>query len=278
MMKPAFVPSMALKEDLSVPSFWFIFSGKKIIVKNDGEPVSIPFIITPADIGITTTSVSYLGTFYGNHVFATETGEKVQLPQGYSYNGLWGLFNHLEPDFFNVALKASHILDWEKNDRFCSRCGTANVMKDLERAKVCPSCGYTSYPRISPAVIVLVERDNTILLARAPRFKEELFSVLAGFSEPGETLEDTVQREIREEVGIDVTDIRYFGSQPWPFPDSLMIAFTCTYAGGEIAIDTSEILSADWYPIDQLPTIPGKISIARRMIDWFIESKAKQGR
>ena len=134
-----------------------------------------------------------------------------------------------------------------------------------------------SFPRISPAIIVLVERDGKALLARSPRFKEGLFSTLAGFVEPGETLEDAVRREVKEEAGIDVKNIRYFGSQPWPFPDSLMVGFTAEYAGGEIKIDDNEILDARWFSAEDMPEIPGKISIARALIDYFLEKAGKKG-
>jgi NAD+ diphosphatase len=131
------------------------------------------------------------------------------------------------------------------------------------------------FPRISPAVIVLVEHEDMILLARANRFQGELYSVLAGFVEPGETLEEAVRREIKEEVGIDVKDIHYFGSQPWPFPDSLMIAFTASYAGGDIKVDGDEITTAGWFKAGNLPEIPGSISIARKLIDWYVAKQMK---
>jgi len=139
----------------------------------------------------------------------------------------------------------------------------------------CPACGLMVFPRISPAVIVLVEKEGRVLLARGERFTEPFYSVLAGFVEPGETLEDAVHREIEEEVGIKVRNVRYFASQPWPFPDSLMIGFTAEYASGEIAIDKTEIVDARWFDPAHLPTIPGKVSIARRLIDWFVEKSAK---
>jgi NAD+ diphosphatase len=143
------------------------------------------------------------------------------------------------------------------------------------RAKECRQCERLEFPRLSPAIIVLIEKEDTMLLARSPRFKAPFFSTLAGFVEPGESLEEAVHREVMEEVGISVKDIRYFGSQPWPFPDSLMIGFTAQYESGEIRIDPEEIAEASWYKTDNLPMIPGKLSIARMLIDWFIE-KHKQ--
>jgi NAD+ diphosphatase len=130
-----------------------------------------------------------------------------------------------------------------------------------------------NYPRLSPAIIVAVLKNNQILLARNKRFKLPFYSVLAGFVEPGETLEECVQREIREEVGIMTKNIRYFGSQPWPFPNSLMIAFVADYADGEITIDGSEIIDAAWFSKGELPQIPPTISIARQLIDWFTKTE-----
>jgi NAD+ diphosphatase len=124
---------------------------------------------------------------------------------------------------------------------------------------------------MSPAIIVAVVKDKKILLARASRFPYEMYSVLAGFVEPGESLEACVKREVREEVGIEVKNIRYFGNQPWPFPNSLMVAFTADYAAGEIRIDETEIVDAGWFSANNFPLIPSKISIARHLIDWFAE-------
>ena len=145
---------------------------------------------------------------------------------------------------------------------------------DRDRARQCPGCGLVSYPRVSPAVIVLVSRGDRFLLARNASFPGKRYSILAGFVEAGETLETAVVREIREEVGIEVRDVTYFGSQPWPFPHSLMVGFTAQHASGEIAIDGEEIVDAGWYGADpeQLPELPNRISISRRIIDSFLNA------
>jgi NAD+ diphosphatase len=148
------------------------------------------------------------------------------------------------------------------------------VDKADERAKVCTACGWVVFPRMSPAVIVAVTRGERILLARSPRFPEKFYSVLAGFVEPGESLEECVQREVKEEVGLELKHIRYVGSQPWPFPNSLMIGFTADYAGGEMTIDGLEIVEADWFRADDLPRIPPRPTIARQLIDGFVETRA----
>jgi NAD+ diphosphatase len=163
--------------------------------------------------------------------------------------------------------------DWRMgpDPQYCGRCGSRTQTKEKERAKVCPQCGLHNFPRRSPAIIVAVERGEEILLARSAHFPRGMFSVLAGFVEPGETIEECVVREVKEEVGITVGNIRYFGSQPWPFPNSLMLGFTAEYVGGELVLDPTEIAEAGWFRADALPSIPGRISIAGRMIQWFVE-------
>jgi len=145
-----------------------------------------------------------------------------------------------------------------------------------ERARRCPACDLSFYPRISPAIIVLVRRGEEALLGQGNRFPGAFYSTLAGFVEPGETLEETLAREVREEVGVEVKDLRYFGSQPWPFPHSLMIAFTAEYAGGELRPDGVEIEECAWFDPDALPKLPPPISISRRLIDT-VAGKLRRG-
>ncbi len=177
--------------------------------------------------------------------------------------------------FFAMAGRAKQIVEWDRTHRFCGRCGTETGSGPSELAKECPRCEMLFFPRLSPAAIVLVRRGEGVLLARSPGFPPGMYSVLAGFVEPGESIEETIEREIREEVGIEVGNVRYFGSQPWPFPHSLMIGFTADYAGGELRTDPTEIEDADWCPADDLPDLPPKVSIARAMIDRFV---AQHGR
>jgi NAD+ diphosphatase len=200
-----------------------------------------------------------------------EIGPGAELPEGWSLVGLRHLFGAVDEEFFRVAGRSFQILEFERNHQYCGRCGGPTEDKREERAKICPACGLAAFPRMSPAMIVAVRRGRRILLARAPRFPEGLYSVLAGFVEPGESMEECVQREVREEVGVEVKSIRYFGSQSWPFPNSLMVAFTAEYAGGEIRIDGEEIVEAGWFEADSLPAIPDRISISRKLIDAFLE-------
>jgi NAD+ diphosphatase len=190
------------------------------------------------------------------------------------FQGLRRLYDAVDETLFFLAGRARQIVDWDRTHQFCGQCGTPMGILSTERAKKCPRCGLLHFPHVSPAIIVLVKWGRKLLLGRSPQFPPGMYSVLAGFAEPGETLEEAVAREVQEEAGIRVKDIRYFGSQPWPFPHSLMIGFTANYASGVISLDGSELEDARWYTTDNLPTLPGSISIARKLIDWFL---AKEG-
>ena len=176
-----------------------------------------------------------------------------------------------------VAGRAVQIVEWARTHRFCGRCATPTELAPGERAMKCPKCGLLAFPRLAPAMITLVTRgegeDQEALLAHGVQFRGPMYSCLAGFVEPGESLEGAVVREVREEVGIDVDNVRYWGSQPWPFPHSLMLGFHANYAGGEIVCEPSEILDANWYRRDALPPIPPGISIARKLIDAWLRGE-----
>lgn len=174
-----------------------------------------------------------------------------------------------------AAGRAVQLVEWGRTHRFCGRCGEPTELADGDRAMRCPACGQLAYPRLSPAVITLVTRgepgpDQEALLARGVRRANPIYSCLAGFVEPGETLEAAVLREVREEVGIVAAAPRYVGSQPWPFPNSLMVGFRADYRSGEITIDPTEIEDAGWYRKDQLPMVPAGLSIARQIIDAWV--------
>ena len=172
-------------------------------------------------------------------------------------------------------LRAFHIAQWRRESRFCGSCGSPNHDADTgELARCCPACGRLEFPRISPAVITIIINDREeALLAHNKNFAPGIYSLIAGFNEAGETLEATVAREIREEVALEVKDIRYAASQPWPFPNSLMLGFSARHAGGEIKTDRVEIEDAQWFPRDRLPDLPGPGSVARFLIGRWLEGK-----
>lgn len=174
-------------------------------------------------------------------------------------------------DEFSVLSAAAQVVTWHASFKFCPRCATELLMDEADLAKVCPSCGHHQYPRLSPCIIVLVRNGKKCLLAHSSKFKSGRYSTLAGFIEAGESAEHAVEREVMEEVGIKVKNIKYVCSQSWPFPHSFMLGFMADYSEGEITPDGEEILSADWFSVDDLPTIPPKFTISRQLIDKFIE-------
>jgi NAD+ diphosphatase len=176
---------------------------------------------------------------------------------------------------YNRVLRMYHLAQWREESRYCGRCGHPNKDADNgEYAHLCPHCGRKEFPRISPAILVLIknERDEA-LLAHNVNFKDNMYSLIAGFMEAGENLQNTVAREVREEVGIEVCDITFGTSQSWPFPNSLMVGFEARYKSGVIRCDTKEIADARWFSRDHLPELPGKGSVSRFLIDtWLGES------
>ncbi len=245
-----------------------------LLVVKKGDEIAVPNMADISELGLGEIRRQYLGELDGQACLSVELDESTEAPDGYELLSLRGVYQRIPEELFSIAGRAVQIVDWDRTHQYCGRCGTRTKDKQRERAKECPQCGLVSYPRISPAMIVLVERDGKLLLARAHRHPPGFYSVLAGFVEPGETLEEAVAREIREEVGIEVTEITYFGSQPWPYPNSLMVAFTCRYLSGEIEIEEEELEDAGWYLPDNLPPVPPKISIARHLIDWFRDKES----
>ena len=285
-MPRLFTSSISRPDSPTEPCLWFIFKGYRLLVRQDGQHIHIPLLGSPEEIGLPVVQSLYLGTMTedGRSIpcYCGEVVEETAPPVGMSFEGLRPLYAQLNEDDFWLAGRAVQIVDWDRTHRFCGRCGAGMVNQTAERAKSCPVCGLTNYPRLAPAIIVRVQRQSDagpeILLARARRFPTSMFSVLAGFVEPGETLEECVQREILEEVGIAVTNITYFGSQPWPFPHSLMIAFTAEHAAGELQLDPTEIAEAGWFAADALPQTPPPPSIANRLIAaWLREVNSESG-
>lgn len=266
-----FVPAVMPPGDVSGEAWWFLFKRDELLVIN-GEKPEIPFLKDLSEINIIPEKKQYLGTLDGKACFTAEAALDQEAPQGMAFMNLRSLLGEFGSGFFSLAGRAFQVISWDVNHHYCGRCGTPTEERHDERAKVCPKCGLVSYPRISPAVIVAVTNRNKILLARSSRFKSNMYSVLAGFVEAGETFEDCIRREIKEEANIEVKNISYFGSQPWPFPDSLMVGFTAEYAGGDLKADGVEIVDLKWFTAEEIPAIPGKWSIARRLIDWFIDN------
>jgi len=260
---------------------WFVFRGDQLLVEI-GPPSTAPTddlriaarpqwarLPTGAAPGFDTELLRrlHLGRLGDIHCHASEVAADTVAPPGTAWEGLRTLFSVLDDAHFALAGRALQIVDWDRTHRFCGRCGTPTVPKPDERVRACPACRLTAYPRVAPAIMALIRKGNEILLGRGPHFPAGMYSALAGFVEPGESLEQCVAREVLEEVGLEVANIRYFASQPWPFPHSLMIAFVCDWVAGEITPQPGEIEAAEWFEVFHLPRLPSKISIARRLID-----------
>ncbi len=260
---------------------WFVFRGDRLLVEvgpPDPRPgddprvrqrpswARLPLQKNNSPLWSSPVRTLYLGGLQGCDCWAAEVAEATA-PPGYAWVGLRALFTVLEDAHFALAGRALQLVQWDRDHQFCGRCGTPTEPRAEERVRVCPACKLSAYPRVAPAVMALVTRGRELLLGRSPHFPPGMYSALAGFVEPGETLEQCVAREVAEEVGVTLGRLSYFASQPWPFPHSLMIAFVCEWAGGEIRPQEGEIEAANWFDVLQLPKLPSKISIARRLID-----------
>jgi NAD+ diphosphatase len=258
-------------------SLCFAFQQTLLLVRAEAPAVQLPGHGQLSTLAAAPLRRLYLGSLSGRACYAFEYGADTQAPQGLAWQGLRSLYSKLDDSLFALAGRALQLIDWDRTHQFCGRCGTPTQQRGHERARECPACALVAYPRIAPAVMCLVRREREILLARSPHFLPSMYSALAGFVEPGESLEQCLAREVLEETGVRIANARYFASQPWPFPHSLMIAFVADYAGGEITPAPEEIEDAQWFDIDALPKLPNRISIARRLIDGVIaEMRATQ--
>jgi NAD+ diphosphatase len=259
---------------------WFVFKGDQLLVEMgppDPRPTDdlrvrsrpswakLPLRKNHNWLGSEPLRTLYLGQLGGVDTYAAEVAGEP--PAGFSWQGLRTLFSVLEDAQFALAGRALQLIDWDRSHQFCGRCGARTEVKREERVRVCPACKLSAYPRVAPAVMALIRRKSQILLARSPHFPPGMYSALAGFVEPGESLEQCLAREVAEEVGVQISNTRYFASQSWPFPHSMMIAFVCEWSSGEIRPQAGEIEEANWFEVLQLPKLPSKISIARRLID-----------
>jgi NAD+ diphosphatase len=268
-----FISAVVPPEENAGISLYFLFQKHRLLViSSDKSFATIPDQENIEDMNLTPLRLQYVGSFDDQFCYTGELEDGIVAPEGYRFVGLRNLYGVLPDELFQAAMRMVQLVAWARNNQFCGHCATPMQNSATERVKRCPNCGLTRYPRISPAVIMAVVKDgDKLMMARSHRYPPGWYSVLAGFVEPGETAEEAVAREVKEEVGIEVTDIQYFGSQPWPFPDSLMLGFTAKYAGGEIVLEEAEIEDAKWMTAQEMPaSIPTNISISRRLIDWFV--------
>jgi len=267
-MSARFVPGTT--PALGVDALWIGIRGMDVLVLDRGDRDELPVAPEPAALGMTPIRTLYLGELDGVPCRSAELADDHEAPPGMAFRSLRELYSRIDEQLWTLAGRAAQLVEWDRTHLHCGRCGTPTEHAPGERARRCPVCGHAAFPRLSPAVIVRVTRGDEILLARAQRFPGGMYSVLAGFVEPGESLEECVARELEEEVGIEVADIAYFSSQPWPFPHSLMIGFTARWVSGDLRLEEAEIADAQWFTRDALPELPGRLSIARKLIDDWL--------
>ncbi|WP_438952294.1 NAD(+) diphosphatase [Porticoccus sp.] len=212
-----------------------------------------------------------LGLFQGKSCFAADLTNVQVLPAGTEWRDLRSLLQVLSADLFNLAGRACQVAQWDRQHRYCGFCGRVTAISSDDRSRHCSDCRQFFYPRISPCVIVLITRGDHCLLASSARHQGKFYSALAGFIEPGESAEQTLHREVMEEVGIQVANLRYFGTQPWPFPGQLMIGFHADYHSGDIQVDGIEITEADWWRFDRLPPCPDSRTLSGQLIQHFVD-------
>ena len=239
--RPAFKPDKKTNEH----AYWFIFNSDKLLIDHKNKN-KLPFLKDLKDLNISLIRKHFLGTFDGHPCNCAEVSGMNSL-EGMVFMDLRSLYEILDQDLFLLAGRATQIVNWDKTHRFCGKCGNPTNTDDNEMAKICPECGFVSHTRLNPAVITAIIKNGNILMAKHSYGLKNRYSLIAGFIEAGKTLEEGVKREVMEEVGLKVKNIEYFGSQPWPFPNSLMIGFTANYESGEIKVDGKEILKAKWF-------------------------------
>lgn len=268
----SFNPAVHLPAHLSrADALWLVFQDGRLLVSSDPARGLLPEVRDIGWFGFGERPRHYLGELDGKPVFTLAAEAADVAPADYYFEELRRLMGMLDSSLFRIAGRAIQILEWQRNHVFCGRCGSRTGLHAVERAVVCPACGFSQYPRINPCVIMLVTRGEELLLARSARFNRPMYSTLAGFIEAGETAEETLHREVLEEVGLKVRNPVYFGSQSWPFPSNLMLGFHVEYESGEIVMQEDEIVDARFFHHSQLPMVPPPGSIAHALINSFVQ-------
>ncbi|SMC26385.1 NAD+ diphosphatase [Clostridium acidisoli DSM 12555] len=255
---------------------YFTFFKGSLLVKRTKGALSIPVFDEVRKLKVKYENEFFLGELAHQACFCIEASSEINLLRDFELIPLYEIGKSIGEELFLVAGRASQILNWNNTHKFCGKCGSKTENKKDEIAKVCPNCNHVMYPVICPAIIVAVTKGDKILLAHNGGFRNNMYSLIAGFVEAGEDLKSTVKREVFEEVGIKIKNIRYYKSAPWSFPNSLMIGFFAEYESGKIKVDGKEILKADWFTKDTFPNLPQNFSLARKIIDEFIDRNVSQ--
>ena len=269
---PAVLAISELPESPQADDWAFVFSGRNTITTTRSAP-GTPWRVADvtAEWSVEMSSAVPVGYWQGRGAWAFSVPETDLNPMEHMAGNLYSLLGRVDDSLFHAQGRAYQLLHWIDTHRHCGRCGGATSVVESGRAVLCESCSLRVYPRVSPCVIVLVSKGDQMLLAAAAGFQKRFYSTLAGFMEPGETCEQAVIREVREEVGIEVGNVRYFASQPWPFPSQVMLGFFAEWQSGEIKLDPNEIEDADWFDVGVMPPTPPMASISGQLISHFME-------
>ena len=264
----AFVPAKKGAKPPEARGHWLIVQEQRLVVVPTGNGFELPVGPAPAGLDEALRQPLWLGTLAGTECWVASLPRDARLPEGLAAETMVPMQGaRLRDDLLSLGGMAMQALWWESTSGHCPRCGERTERLEGEWGKRCPRCRYEHYPHLHPAAIVLVKDGDRCLLARKAGWAPGRYALVAGFVDNGESLEAAVAREVKEEVGLDVTDIRYVGSQNWPFPSQLMVGFVARYAGGEIRIDPEELEDARWFPSGALPDLPSRHSISRFIID-----------
>ncbi len=272
-MFPTFIRAYPPSQPASDRAYWLPFLKNEVLVAQHGEQVALiqannqemQALLKPQE-------VLYIGTFDGVPCMACEVGVDVVIPETWHALSLWGLFGKLDEVSYSVVGYATQLLYWRRTSHFCPVCGHVPQDEVGTWGRHCPHCGHTAYPHVTPAILALVHDGGERMLLTHKSGWGKRYSCVAGFTEPGESLEECVQREVYEELGVEVTDVRYVGSQPWPFPHQLMVGYTARYVSGAIRLEEQELDDARWFSTDALPEMPPPLSLAHSMIKTWVEA------
>lgn len=251
----------------NAPAYWFIFFNDQLLLKKEGETYTIPCSIHPP---VPVESILEVSSFQDIPCRTAVVEAPLEETPDFLPMGLRASYDYLDGRLHTLSGKAYELIYWDRHSRFCPACGTKTVMQTTI-SKQCPACKYEIYPVVSPAILVLIRKEDSILLVHARNFKGSFHGLVAGFLETGETLEECVRREVMEETGLEITNISYFGNQPWPYPSNLMVGFIADYVSGTIRLQDEELSEGAFFTKENLPELPRKLSLARKMIDWWLE-------
>lgn len=256
--------------DDGLPRYWFVFYENKLLLNNIDDVYSVPMQAVAPVASISESDVHYVATSNGVECVAVRVDREIVDNDGFCMIDLMSAYSYVDHAVYKIAGKSYEILHWDSTSRYCSACG-ARTVRTTPITKQCSVCGREMYPNISAAVLVMIRKGDSILLAQSANRAKDSYGLVAGFLESGERLEECVAREVEEETGLQVDNITYYGNQEWPYPSGLMVGFVADYKSGEIELRDHELISAAFFRRDELPQkLPREVSLARKMINWWL--------